>query len=522
MGIRDYVKSKLHGKSEDDSDGEGLSITDLAQKLAAATIQPRPQPKPPLKQSVSDQPPTPVAHVGGFRVQEPGHPGGFAFGHVASDPPPTLNTSTPPSFPIPSGRPSRPHRGSDALPPSPGPLPKPPTMGVAMPSPQYTSLTMQYASSSGTLNPTRPSPHDLPPIKSNLQPPRASLPARPHSDPPESATGRKPRPLHQYSSPSTPKRVPSGNQTPSSGQYQARLDAIGTAASISPRRRAASTPTSPIQPSISASSSQSPSISSRTTSNAGSVQCSGRTKSGARCRRMVKGQVPLGRINPDADQELERYCHNHTKEILDTTGYYFGQEYVTFEDWIPGYLQENTKTALRREMMAKRTAADEEGYIYTFEIRDPKNKGQIQLKVGRTKNLTKRIHEWSKQCGSKEQILRGWWPGVPDEERELLKGTVVAGDPGPWVHKLERLVHLELADLTLNTPFLDPKFPRNVADLSAPRAVPVRSTCPDCGTLHKEIFTFKRVVKGKYTHKEYDLLVKPVVEKWGRFVREYV
>jgi len=238
---------------------------------------------------------------------------------------------------------------------------------------------------------------------------------------------------------------------------------------------------------------------------------------------MVKTPIPLGRMNPDADEEIERYCHHHTKELLDSTGYYFKQEFfVTFEDWIPSYLQENTKTALRREMMAQRTAADEHGYIYTFEIRDPKNKEQIQLKVGRTKNLIKRIDQWSKQCGSKEQVLRGWWPGVAKEKQELLKGTVVAGDPGPWVHKLERLIHLELADLSLAAPYLNGKFPDIEADTSSSRAALIRTTCPDCGTLHKEIFTFKRVARGKYTSKEYELLVKPVVEKWGRFVGQYV
>jgi hypothetical protein len=37
---------------------------------------------------------------------------------------------------------------------------------------------------------------------------------------------------------------------------------------------------------------------------------------------------------------------------------------------------------------------------------------------------------------------------------------------------------------------------------------------------HKEIFAFRRPDTGKYKGREWDLIVKPVIEKWGRFVRE--
>ena len=40
--------------------------------------------------------------------------------------------------------------------------------------------------------------------------------------------------------------------------------------------------------------------------------------------------------------------------------------------------------------------------------------------------------------------------------------------------------------------------------------------------MHKEIFAFKRPTKGPYKGKEWDLLVKPVIEKWGSFVEHYV
>ena len=42
------------------------------------------------------------------------------------------------------------------------------------------------------------------------------------------------------------------------------------------------------------------------------------------------------------------------------------------------------------------------------------------------------------------------------------------------------------------------------------------------GQMHKEIFIFLRVERGRYTGKEWDKLVKPVIEKWGAFVEAYV
>lgn len=42
------------------------------------------------------------------------------------------------------------------------------------------------------------------------------------------------------------------------------------------------------------------------------------------------------------------------------------------------------------------------------------------------------------------------------------------------------------------------------------------------GTAHKEIFSFVRAKKGTYKDKEWDLIVKPVIEKWGAFVEAYL
>jgi hypothetical protein len=124
--------------------------------------------------------------------------------------------------------------------------------------------------------------------------------------------------------------------------------------------------------------------------------------------------------------------------------------------------------------------------------------------VGRTVNLVKRIDQWGKQCGSEEQILRGWWPGTVEDDDNaangsLMKGRVKAGDKGPLCHRLERLVHLELADLALNAPYLEPDFLKTKQDIagngsgtSTPSKKPPGSSvgkrahnkpCPDCTSL---------------------------------------
>ncbi len=41
-------------------------------------------------------------------------------------------------------------------------------------------------------------------------------------------------------------------------------------------------------------------------------------------------------------------------------------------------------------------------------------------------------------------------------------------------------------------------------------------------TKHQEIFSFDRVTKGRYKGKEWEEIVKPVIEKWGGFVEAYL
>ena len=97
--------------------------------------------------------------------------------------------------------------------------------------------------------------------------------------------------------------------------------------------------------------------------------------------------------------------------------------------------------------------SDEDGYIYAYELRDPKSAGDFNIKVGRAVNLVKRIHQWTKLCESKEPILRGWYPGPDDGDVtniSLRKGQVQAGAKGKHCHRLERKHNAETAPLRAN------------------------------------------------------------------------
>lgn len=174
---------------------------------------------------------------------------------------------------------------------------------------------------------------------------------------------------------------------------------------------------------------------------------------------------------------------------------------------------------------------------------DESDQSHIHLKVGRAVNLTKRLDQWTKQCGTKkrEHIIRGWWPGEVDSSGGHLKGKVVAGDAGAYCHRLERLIHLELGDLVLSQQYLDPAFPKIETANVKKTGVGNKQKCAECmslavtpklgemipdhrllgGTTHKEIFTFKQAKKGKFKEKEWELIVEPIVQKWGEYVNKY-
>ncbi|KAF5384547.1 hypothetical protein D9757_006424 [Collybiopsis confluens] len=387
---------------------------------------------------------------------------------------------TPPSRPYSApGPPGFPH-------PNTSPYPGPSPLSTPGSSPAHTPAAS--VPSSYPIPPHYPSQQAPPPAASapNSFPPPNPYPSsnpkpgggRPLPTPSLSGTngngfgfGALPQPQHLPSSPTRPFLTTQFN-SPSAGPIKQNKQQR--------RPRATSTPPTPIT------------SNSVVTGVSGQIQCSGVTKAGKRCTRMVKGgpalvsvwgpgvaAAPDSCVNTNAAGSVERFCHQHAKELLTPSGFYARrqvrdgqgrrglQEWIDFADYIPPYLHPDTQVALRVEMEKPRSQSDVEGFIYSFEIRDPKNPSPptLSLKIGRAVNVVKRLNQWGKQCGSKEQVLRGWYPGEVDPDSDdtddptfvgqsMMKGRVMAGGKGVWCHRLERLIHLELADLAVHMPYL--------------------------------------------------------------------
>ena len=93
-------------------------------------------------------------------------------------------------------------------------------------------------------------------------------------------------------------------------------------------------------------------------------------------------------------------------------------------------------------------------------------KNTILLKIGRANNVTRRMHEWTRQCGYDLSLVR-YYPYVPSTPGPSPRASPAAspgasprGSPQasrqasasevhrkvPFVHRVERLIHIELAD----------------------------------------------------------------------------
>lgn len=182
--------------------------------------------------------------------------------------------------------------------------------------------------------------------------------------------------------------------------------------------------------------------------------------------------------------------------------------------WIPTTLSQTATTNLLTELDKPISDADEDGYIYMFWVTPETTTrsapppaeigsqllasanlpdqlriigdairaaqehnalasnpgaqnpaGSVRLKIGRTNNVHRRINEWTKQCSHDLTLLRyyPYTPGSGSSEPPSKDGT---GLKTPYVHRVERLIHVELGDI-------------RIRDMGP---------CPDCGKEHKEWF----------------------------------
>ncbi|EDN06400.1 predicted protein [Histoplasma mississippiense (nom. inval.)] len=91
----------------------------------------------------------------------------------------------------------------------------------------------------------------------------------------------------------------------------------------------------------------------------------------------------------------------------------------------------------------------------------------ITLKIGRAANVHRRMNQWKEQCGHNLTLMR-YYPHVASSP-SVHPGASIPPRKVPHAHKVERLVHLELAD----------------------RRVKLQEPCGRCGRKHKEWFEIK-------------------------------
>lgn len=95
----------------------------------------------------------------------------------------------------------------------------------------------------------------------------------------------------------------------------------------------------------------------------------------------------------------------------------------------------------------------------------------ITLKIGRAANVHRRMTQWTKQCGQNISLIRYY----PHNKKKATPGSASPGAEGKvaHVHKVERLIHLELAGQRVT-----------------------KTECEQCGREHREWFEIEATREG--------------------------
>ncbi|EXA43867.1 hypothetical protein FOVG_08713 [Fusarium oxysporum f. sp. pisi HDV247] len=163
-----------------------------------------------------------------------------------------------------------------------------------------------------------------------------------------------------------------------------------------------------------------------------------------------------------------------------------GSQTAQIKDFIPDSVDAQTASALMSELARPFGTSEEPGFIYMFWLtptsqsssapvdaarsllsppspnRPPRSrsasnavssfaaadpstsKNTMLLKIGRAANVQRRLNQWQRQCGHEVEILR-YYPYLPGSQ----ESSGVVPHMTQHVHRVERLVHIELAGMGL-------------------------------------------------------------------------
>ncbi|CAF9904414.1 hypothetical protein IMSHALPRED_000043 [Imshaugia aleurites] len=233
--------------------------------------------------------------------------------------------------------------------------------------------------------------------------------------------------------------------------------------------------------------------------------------------RVAQGNVSTTKTSrPSAQQHRS----SHTQDLLSL---------------IPTTLMPQTTSVLLAELAKPVSPHDEEGYIYMFWLTDnaldapdsqvassllsdgaastpngrrksdvlaqtTNNKNAsskpktMLLKIGRASNVQRRLNEWNRQCGYNLTLVR-FYPYLPSSPLSSKPNAPPPASPSaphkvPHAHRVERLIHLELAERR------------------------VKRDCESCGKEHREWFEVESSRNGL---RGVDEVIRRWTE-WGRRV----
>jgi hypothetical protein len=144
-------------------------------------------------------------------------------------------------------------------------------------------------------------------------------------------------------------------------------------------------------------------------------------------------------------------------------------------------------------------------YSFSGSAEETAGEDVVMLKIGRANNVTRRMHEWQRQCGYELNLVR-WYPYIstsspspqpspgrhgqsPPQHNRRQSGLV---RKVPFVKRVERLIHLELAQKQ------------------------AKMQCVACGREHREWFEVKA---SQAAVKDVDVCVRRWVE-WAERKRD--
>ena len=142
------------------------------------------------------------------------------------------------------------------------------------------------------------------------------------------------------------------------------------------------------------------------------------------------------------------------------------------------FLDKNERLTLPTTPRQERTRAENMSPDAAGRLARANNTTKILLKIGRASNVQRRMNEWSRQCGYNLSLVR-FYPYIsssssqapsplpsPSRKRNnhLSSSTPSSPSKVPCAQKVERLIHLELADMR------------------------VKRDCESCGRCHQEWF----------------------------------